>query len=205
MPSPSAISVGIDFDNTIACYDGIFHAAALEKKLIPRGIQENKKSVRDYLRSAGAEDAWTELQGYVYGARMNDVSPFPGALECIARLKKKKIPVSIISHKTRHPYKGKDYDLHAAARKWLQDRGISMENVFLMETKEGKLEQISRCGCTHFIDDLPEFLAEPAFPPSAKKLLFSPDPAQNVFLPRDILPFQTWNEISRFLLPDDPL
>ena len=22
--------IGIDFDNTIACYDGVFHAAALE-------------------------------------------------------------------------------------------------------------------------------------------------------------------------------
>ena len=27
--------IGIDFDNTIACYDGVFHQAALERGLIP--------------------------------------------------------------------------------------------------------------------------------------------------------------------------
>jgi hypothetical protein len=30
--------IGLDFDNTIACYDGVFHAAALERGLIPEAL-----------------------------------------------------------------------------------------------------------------------------------------------------------------------
>jgi len=59
--------IGIDFDNTIACYDGVFHAAALERGLIPADIGRDKNSVRDHLNGAGRNDDFTELQGYVYG------------------------------------------------------------------------------------------------------------------------------------------
>src|SRR3981189_2049974 len=37
--------IGIDFDNTIACYDGVFHAAALERGLIPSDLGRRKKTV----------------------------------------------------------------------------------------------------------------------------------------------------------------
>ena len=63
--------IGIDFDNTIACYDGVFHAAALERGLIPADLGRDKNSVRDHLNGAGRKDDFTELQGYVYGARMD--------------------------------------------------------------------------------------------------------------------------------------
>ena len=42
--------VGIDFDNTIVCYDSLFYNIALEKGLIPSNISKSKNSVRDYLR-----------------------------------------------------------------------------------------------------------------------------------------------------------
>jgi len=29
--------IGVDFDNTVICYDKVFHAAAVEKGLIPGG------------------------------------------------------------------------------------------------------------------------------------------------------------------------
>ena len=61
--------IGIDFDNTIACYDGVFHAAAVARGLIPAEIPTDKTSVRNHLRAIGREPDWTELQGYVYGAR----------------------------------------------------------------------------------------------------------------------------------------
>lgn len=206
--SPENLRVGIDFDNTIVCYDEIFHRVALEKALIPRDTPKNKESVRDYLRQVGKEDVWTEMQGYVYGARMSDVSAFPGALDCISGLREKGIHVVIISHKTRHPYKGEAYDLHAAAREWLEANGlaesgplgISSKDVFLKETKKEKLLQIGFCGCTHFIDDLPEFLADPAFPPNAQKMLFSPTRTDRSSLGKDMMSFKSWREIAEFLL-----
>ena len=53
--------IGIDFDNTIACYDGVFHAAALERGLIPSELGRDKNSVRDHLNGAGRNDDFTEL------------------------------------------------------------------------------------------------------------------------------------------------
>ena len=76
--------IGIDFDNTIACYDGVFHTAALERGLIPANLGRDKNSVRDHLNGAGRNDDFTELQGYIYGARMDLVAPYPGFAEFIA-------------------------------------------------------------------------------------------------------------------------
>ena len=72
--------IGIDFDNTIICYDTVFYTIALEKGLITKDISQNKDSVRDHLRASGKEDIWTELQGLVYGARIHEALPFPGVI-----------------------------------------------------------------------------------------------------------------------------
>ena len=39
--------IGIDFDNTIVCYDRVFHKAALEKGLIPADLPPSKGRVRE--------------------------------------------------------------------------------------------------------------------------------------------------------------
>ena len=93
--------VGVDFDNTIVCYDQIFYKIALEEGLIPAEVPVSKSGVRDYLRQKDRENDWTELQGYVYGTCMQDAPPFPGVVEFFTRCKEDKIKVYIISHKTR--------------------------------------------------------------------------------------------------------
>jgi hypothetical protein len=175
--------LGVDFDNTIVCYDQVFHRAAIEQDLIPPEIPEHKEAVRDYLRGCGQEETWTALQGYVYGARMLDAEPFPGVKECLAHCIQEGITVSIISHRTRYPYLGYPYDLHQAAHEWLDAHGffdpaligLLPERVFFELTKQAKLSRISLVGCTHFIDDLPEFLGEPNFPSGIERILFYPN------------------------------
>lgn len=76
-PGQSPMLLGIDFDNTIVCYDALFHRVCRERGLIPAEVPINKTDVRNYLHQAGREDAWTEMQGYVYGAQMSEASPFP--------------------------------------------------------------------------------------------------------------------------------
>ena len=98
--------IGIDFDNTIACYDGVFHAAALERGLIPAKLGRDKNSVRDYLNGIGRADDFTELQGYVYGARMELAAPYPGFADFIGAARQAGHELFIVSHKTRHPYLG---------------------------------------------------------------------------------------------------
>ena len=75
----NSLLIGVDFDNTIVCYDTLFHKIALEQNLIPADLPQTKTHVRDFLRQEGKEDLWTEMQGYVYGKRMiEDAPPFEG-------------------------------------------------------------------------------------------------------------------------------
>jgi len=174
--------IGVDFDNTIVCYDGLFHRVAVEQGLIPHEVPVSKGQVRDYLRQCGKEDVWTEMQGYVYGDRMKEADPFPGVLEFFTRCVQDGVKVCIVSHKTRHPYIGPKYDLHEAAKGWLISQGfydrdrinLSPDQVYFELTKQEKLERIAKQQCTHFIDDLPEFLGEPGFPAGVERILFDP-------------------------------
>jgi hypothetical protein len=173
--------IGIDFDNTIACYDGVFHAAALERGLIPADLGRDKNSVRDYLNGAGRADAFTELQGYVYGARMDLAAPYPGFADFVGAARQAGHDLFIVSHKTQHPIRGPQHDLHAAARGFLKAQGlvgkagsIAPDHVFFELTKEAKAARVAALRCEVFIDDLPEIFALPDFPRTARPVLFDP-------------------------------
>jgi len=200
--------IGVDFDNTIVCYDELFHKVAREKHLIPADVPVNKSDVRNYLRRAGNEDAWTEMQGYVYGARMAEAAPYPGVFEFLQACRAAGICISIISHKTRHPFLGEKHDLHAAATNWLEQQGffdpaslgLPRESVFFELTKEAKLARIAERGCTHFIDDLPEFLGEPAFPAGALRILVD---SNNLYAgDTRFVRIQSWEEAQALFTAD---
>ena len=175
--------IGIDFDNTIACYDGVFHQAALERGLIAPDLARDKNSVRDHLNGSGGKDDFTELQGYVYGARMALVSPYPGFAEFIGAARKAGHDLFVVSNKTQHPILGPKHDMHAAARSFLAGRGltgaqshqIDPENVFFELTKGEKVARAHDLACDVFIDDLPEILRLAGFPPGMRKILFDPE------------------------------
>lgn len=198
--------VGVDFDNTLVCYDALFHRAALERGLIPPNLPETKTAVRDYLRRSGNEAAFTELQGWVYGPRIVEAEMFPGAAEFFVRCRDRGVTIKIISHKTRFPYAGERHDLHAAARSWLEhygffsvDRtGMRAEAVFFELTKAEKLGRIRTEGCDVFIDDLPELLDDPAFPVGTRRVLF--DPGNQYEEAPTRLRVKSWSELDRVLL-----
>jgi hypothetical protein len=192
--------IGIDFDNTIVCYDGVFHAAALERGLIPPHLDRDKNSVRDHLNGAGRADAFTELQGYVYGTRMELAAPYPGFADFVIAACRAGHELFIVSHKTRHPILGPKHDLHAAARGFLATLGfvgtsgpIERDHVFFELTKEAKAARVATLRCEVFIDDLPEIFALPDFPGTARPVLFDPaDQFRNARLYRRT----SWAEIT---------
>ena len=197
--------IGIDFDNTIANYDGVFHAVALERGLIPATLDTNKNSVRDYLNGSGRKDEFTALQGYVYGARMDLVAPYAGTAEFIAAAVAAGHEVYVVSHKTRTPILGPAYDMHAAARGFLELKGffgagmLTPERAFFELTKEEKVARAAALGVDAFIDDLPEILIMDCFPPTARRILFDP---QNVFATTaaSLERHRDWASIRRALL-----
>jgi hypothetical protein len=199
------VIIGVDFDNTIVCYDGLFHKLAVEQGLIPPGVPQAKNAVRDYLRQIGREERWTELQGYVYGPGMSQAQLYPGVLEFFDRCRREGVEVFIISHRTRHPFRGEQYDLHEAARAFLAAHGfddparigLPADHIWFLETKSEKVGRINATGCTHFIDDLPEVLTATELSGHVEKILFDPNAqhADNAGLRRAA----SWSEVEEHL------
>ena len=174
--------LGVDFDNTIVSYDALFHRVCRERELIPAEVPVSKSEVRNYLRRAGQEPAWTEMQGYVYGARMSEAAPYPGVLEFFQTCRQAGIETSIVSHKTRYGHFDPAHiDLREAARRWMIEQGIlapekggiPADHVFFEDDRASKLARIGALGCTHFIDDLEEVFADPGFPHGVRRVLFA--------------------------------
>jgi len=194
--------LGIDFDNTLACYDGLFHAEAVKRNLLSAESPQDKNSVRDALRENGLEEEFTLLQGYIYGPGMVQASLYQGAMKCLESLKEHRVKLVIVSHKTPFPYLGPRYDLHTYARNWLEEKKfhennlIERQNVFFEASKEDKLERIAQQKCTHFIDDLPDILEHPLFPATVEALLFSPE--QNT--KSQLTSFISWQNLTKYLL-----
>lgn len=174
--------IGLDFDNTIVCYDQLFHTVAVEQGLVPTSLPPSKIAVRNHLKAAGQEPLWTELQGCVYGTRMNDALPYPGIIAFLKEASRRHIMLTIISHKTKHPVIGPQYDLHQAARSWISNHLVDQKtslipnsHLFFETSQEKKLQRLSTIQCDYFIDDLPEILRHPLFPNQCQRILFDPD------------------------------
>lgn len=195
--------LGLDFDNTLISYDVLFRRVALEQGLIPQEIDSNKNAVRDYLRSVDREGEWTKLQGDVYGSRILEATPYPGMKQILQSISDLNIPLTIVSHKTKTPYMGKQWDLHAAARAWLKHNkmdaypgpNISPERTFFELTKQAKCDRIVAVGCTHYVDDLPEILE--MLPETIIKIHFSP--GRCLKSNGDCLVMGSWDELPALL------
>lgn len=192
--------IGLDFDNTIACYDQAIARFAREMFALPAEIPPTKLGLRDYLRAAGREPEWTAFQGHLYGPGMDYAEPFPGAIEAIAALQDAGHKTFIVSHRTKHPYAGPKHDLHASARAWMTGklghggrRLFNEDQIFLNEHLADKVAMINTLACDVFLDDLPEVLGHAAFPAKAKKLWFS---AKAPPAGSDMIQIKHWNELQ---------
>ncbi len=201
--------LGIDLDNTLISYDTLFQTVAREFGI--SGAPEGKQGLRDFLRAQpGGEDLWQRIQAAVYGPRLGEAVPMPGALEALRRCRERRARAVIVSHKTRFAAKDQTgTDLRTAALAWLeakgflgQETGISAAEVFFTDTREEKVERLAACGCTHCIDDLPEVFREPAFPASCLPVLIAPDAPAGV--QRPLVWCRTWQDIEQSVL-NEPL
>jgi hypothetical protein len=202
------IVIGIDLDNTLVCYDDLFHRAACEARLIEPSVPGCKEKIRDTirLRPEGERD-WTRLQAMVYGPRMSGATLFAEADVFLRRCARQGIPVKIVSHKT--PFALLDdqpIDLRQPAREWLRTKGffanfaLSPGDVFFESTRAEKIERIRTLRCTHFIDDLAEVFAENAFPRETQPLLFAPHGP--TFVSPGVRAFRSWGELDRYFFDD---
>ena len=199
--------IGLDFDNTIVNYDLLFHKVAVEKGVLPPSIPPNKTAVRNYLRESGQESLWTEMQGVVYGERMAEANAYLGAFDFMRRANSAGHSLTIVSHKTKHPFIGPKHDLHLAARNWvdlhLESEGhplISPENIYFELTKAAKILRIRKLGCETYLDDLPEILLDPEFPDSTRRILFDPHSKSKDSNNASYSVIKSWGELEQHLI-----
>ncbi len=179
---PARPVLGIDLDNTLICYDELFHTLASEQGYIDSRTPRSKRAVRDAMFAAGLDDEWTQLQAVAYGTRLGEARPFPGAVATLRALHARGVELQIVSHKTRFPARGEAVDLRARAMQWLIDHkvvdpsrtGIHEGRVYFEGDRVAKAKRIRTLGCTHFVDDLREFLLGPGFPSDVERFLFDP-------------------------------
>ena len=175
--------IGLDFDNTIVCYDKAIEILADEIFDLPEELPRTKLGLRDFLRANGRESDWTSFQGELYGPGMQYARLFRGVVDTMQKLVSEGNELVIISHRSRWPYAGHPHDLHAAARAWVADNlqvsGLfgpkgNEDFVYFLETKHQKLAMITHLDCDAFVDDLPDVLHAPEFPAKAQRILFDP-------------------------------
>ncbi|EMN90725.1 phosphotransferase [Leptospira weilii] len=196
------LRIGLDFDNTLACYDEVFAIIAKEQKLIPSDWVGSKKELRDFLRTLeSGELLWQKIQGKVYGKYMNQATLFPGVAEFLWKCKLNQIEVFIVSHKTEYGHFDEEkINLRMTALQWMKQKGffdpnefnISIENVFFFTTRSEKIEKINELELSYFIDDLIEVFEEKEFSSFTKKILFGKLEADI----ENIIEFDSWRKIS---------
>lgn len=193
--------IGIDFDNTIICYDDVFCHLAKDWGLVNPEFSGTKRELRDEVRSKHDDVTWQRLQGKAYGEFIHHATLFDGVIEFLATCRRNPaIDLCIVSHKTEFGhFDDKRISLRDASRQWMHHQGIlsfiKEENVHFETTREEKIERIKALQCTHFIDDLPEVLESPLFP-DIKRYLFQGAPQHNSNIPT----MNSWKEITYAIL-----
>jgi len=193
--------IGLDFDNTIVCYGNAIRLLADEILDLPDKLPRTKNALRDYLRSQEREIEWTLFQGELYGPGMQYAEPFQGAIKTMQKLLRNGHDLVIVSHRTIWPYAGPKYNLHIAARSWietnLQSHGLfcgEKSVVEFLESSKEKVRKIAELDCNAFVDDLPEVLCAKEFPCKTMRILFDPD---STFKPiSDIQIIKQWVELD---------
>ena len=203
--------IGLDFDNTIVCYDALFHSIGVERCLITRETTPSKRAVRDLVRRLpDGEYHWQRLQAEVYGPRVADATPFPGLIEFLLAGSACGVNFFIVSHKGQFAAldTGCHHNLVAAANDWLNvhkivsaSGPIRAGDIYFEPSRRDKISRIARLACDVFVDDLEETFVEPGFPTTTRALLFDPcAPAIMRQTEPRVAVCRSWSEVAAKLL-----
>ena len=198
--------IGIDFDNTMLCYDHLFIENALDLDLISPKNYKSKKELRDEIRLLPDGDVrWQKIQGFVYSRGIIRAHAFDGVRNFLSTCVRLSVKVHVVSHKTEYAaYDESKTNLRQAALDWMTANYffdadtpvLAKEQVHFESTRLKKIERLRFLGCTHFIDDLEEVFYEADFPQNVEKILFSPqgDSGRSA----DMRVFESWDKIHEY-------
>ena len=200
--------IGIDFDNTIVCYDKLLMSAVTDFGWLEPPIPNSKTKIRDELRKTiNGERKWQDLQAIIYGERMQEAILFIGFQAFLACRDSIGADFFVVSHKTQYAVRNNSgVNLQEASLRWMRnnklldagDNSFKINDIFFEPTREEKIRRVIDLRCTHFIDDLPEIFEDQNFPLDVKKILF--DPARSFKPTKGVKIFFTWSDILSYIL-----
>ena len=174
--------IGLDFDNTIACYNDVFSSEAKTKGLVDIDWVGSKRDLKLLLESEkNGQNEWQKMQGQVYGPSMHKATLFPGVARFLLRCNLEGHTVFIVSHKTKYGHFDKTKTLlREQSLNWMEKQGFFKEtlygldrkNIFFANTQSEKVLKIKSLNLDIFVDDLEEIFLHSDFP-GIKKILFS--------------------------------
>ncbi len=189
--------IGIDFDNTIVCYDRVFQMLGdRELEEYSQTAVPAKISLATSLRARPkGELKWSQLQGEAYGPMLQHAHPYPGFIDFVRSQIEMGRRIAVVSHKSIYPTTGHPHPLVKYSKQWIADKlpqilelGLDIDRDFYFEpTVNDKLKRISQLKCSYFIDDLTSVLNHPTFPKTCLGIHFS----KQSTLPRH---FSDWRE-----------
>ena len=194
--------IGLDFDNTIACYNDVFSSEAKLNGLVNKEWEGSKQDLKRLLDDhKDGQIAWQKMQGQVYGPSMQKANLFPGVARFLIRCKLEGHKIFIVSHKTKYGHFDKTKTLlREASLKWMDNQGffkdslygINRKNIFFANTQIEKVLKIKSLDLDIFVDDLEEVFLHREFP-EIKKILFNHLPS----IQSDIEFFNNWADIEK--------
>ena len=198
--------IGIDIDNTIVCYNRVFAKVAISKGFSVHS-DASKNDVKKWFHEHDMQQAFTLLQGEVYGKFIDLAILFDGVLAFIDVATRANCHLFLVSHKTRYPLVGEKFDLHKSASRFLidnkviskyNDLGIHSKNVFFEPTFARKIDRIAALNLDFFIDDLLQVFQHSNFPKKTNFMHFSQDLPKTA-LTDEFFAFANWKQILTFL------
>jgi hypothetical protein len=205
------IRVGLDFDNTIACYDQAFRECAKSLSFIPVGQATSKQEIKQtILGLADGDFKWQQVQGQVYGKFISHAALFPGVAEFLWRCRAADIEVFIVSHKTDFGHHDADrVNLRDAARDWMTKLGffsgsrygIHPDHLYFEYTRDAKIKRITDLNLDYFVDDLPEVLEDDNFPARTQKIFFAPSGSSHTVNVQGAFLSEHWKATADRILP----
>jgi hypothetical protein len=198
--------IGIDIDNTIICYDGVFATVA---RLLGHDIDAglSKAETKGWFHSREMYDEFTELQGLIYGTYLGHASLYDGVKMFLNQAGRIGCTVFIVSHKTRYPLIGGKVDLHETASMFLAEQNIiksgsrgfvPLEQLFYETSLDDKIKKISDLQLDYFIDDLSDVINHDNFPQSTHAIQFVPETGSECT--RASTRLNSWQGIHDFIL-----
>lgn len=198
--SKQTLRIGLDFDNTLICYDQVFYQLAREHRFIEESVPAKKANIRQSIVERFGNDLhWQKLQSLAYGPQISEAQLFDGVLAFVSVMIKQGHELFIVSHKSVRSHFNPNIKLRDHALSFMKQCGlvapemIPEQHVFFAQTLTDKVEKIANLKLDVFVDDLGKVLLHECFPQYTVGIKYNGSKTEGALYADD------WQQISHYI------